>query len=75
MYVKISVRRYLGINKTYQVWAINISSVPMKNGFKYLTAIRKNYSHFFVGGQACNSLEKGTRTTLLQGVVSCNGFS
>jgi putative transposase len=48
-----------------QVWAIDITYIPMKMGFIYLTAIIDVYSRFIVGWQISNSLEKETQTALL----------
>jgi putative transposase len=52
-----------------QVWAIDITYIPMKSGFMYLTAIIDVYSRFIVGWQISNSLEKETQTAVLQSAI------
>ena len=52
-----------------QVWAIDITYIPMRSGFMYLTAIIDVYSRFIVGWQISNSLEKETQTELLRASI------
>ncbi|MFC2541495.1 glycosyltransferase, partial [Neisseria sicca] len=47
----------LEITKPNQVWQIDITYIPMKNGFMYMTAIIDVYSRFIVGWGLSNSLE------------------
>jgi putative transposase len=44
------------VNKPNQVWAIDITYIPMKNGFMYLTAVIDLYSRFIVGWALSNTL-------------------
>lgn len=53
-----------------EVWAIDITYVPMKNGFLYLTAIIDVYSRFIVGWDLSNSLEAHTQTDLLEKTIA-----
>lgn len=64
-YVHPYLLRNLNINRPNQVWQIDISYIPMKKGFMYLTAIIDVYSRFIVGWQVSNSLEEATQTELL----------
>lgn len=64
-YVYPYLLRNLNITRPNQVWQIDISYIPMKKGFMYLTAIIDVYSRFIVGWQISNSLEKQTQTELL----------
>ncbi|WP_141743531.1 DDE-type integrase/transposase/recombinase, partial [Weeksella sp. HMSC059D05] len=64
-YVHPYLLRNLNITHPNQVWQIDISYVPMKKGFMYLTAIIDVYSRFIVGWQISNSLEEATQTELL----------
>ena len=57
------------IERPNQVWAIDITYIPMKRGFLYLTAIIDVYSRFIVGWQLSNSLDKETQTAVLQEAV------
>lgn len=68
-YVHPYLLRNLTIDRPNQVWAIDITYVPMKRGFMYLTAIIDVYSRFIVGWQISNSMEKETQTELLRAAV------
>jgi len=54
------------IDRPNHVRAIDITRIPMKNGFMYLTAVVDVYSRFIVAWQIFYSLEKETQTALLQ---------
>jgi len=64
-YIHPYLLRHLKIERPNQVWAIDITYIPMVNGFMYLTAVIDLYSRFIVGWQISNSLEKETQTELL----------
>ena len=64
-YIRPYLLRHLKIDRPNQVWAIDISYIPMANGFMYLTAVIDIYSRYIVGWQISNSLEKETQTELL----------
>ena len=49
--------RNLAITHTNQVWACDITYIPMKHGFMYLVAIIDLHSRFVVGWGISNSLE------------------
>jgi putative transposase len=49
--------RNLKITHVNQVWAIDITYIPMANGFMYLTAIIDLHSRFVVGWSLHNSLD------------------
>lgn len=49
--------RGLTINRCNQVWGIDISYIPMQNGFMYLTAIIDLYSRFIVGWSISNTMD------------------
>lgn len=49
--------RKLEISHSNQVWCIDITYIPMKRGFLYLTAIIDLYSRYVVGWALSNSLE------------------
>jgi len=72
-YIYPYLLRGLKINRPNQVWAIDISYIPMKQGFMYLTAIIDIYSRYIVGWQISNSLEKKTQTELLHAAVQRYG--
>lgn len=72
-YIHRYLLRGLTIDRPNQVWAIDITYVPMKSGFMYLTAIIDVYSRFIVGWQVSNSLDKETQTEVLQGAIDRYG--
>ena len=48
-YIKPYLLRGLKVDHRNHVWSIDITYIPMKNGFMYLTAIIDVYSRFIVG--------------------------
>lgn len=77
-YIHPYLLRGLEINRPNQpgrraVWALDISYIPMKHGFMYLTAIMDLYSRYIVGWRLSNSLEKETQTELLYATISRHG--
>lgn len=72
-YIHPYALRGLSIDRPNQVWAIDISYVPMKKGFMYLTAIIDVYSRYIVGWQVWNSLEKETQTELVKQAIERYG--
>ena len=64
-YIHPYLLRHLKAERPNQVWAIDITYIPMVNGFMYLTAVIDLYSRYIVGWQISNSLEKETQTELL----------
>jgi putative transposase len=49
VYIKPYLLRGLTVDHRNQVWCIDITYIPMKKGFMYLTAIIDVYSRFIVG--------------------------
>lgn len=72
-YIHPYLLRDLKIERPNQVWAIDITYIPMKNGFMYLTAIIDLYSRYIVGWQISNSLDKETQTELLTAAIDRYG--
>jgi len=56
-YIKPYLLRDLKITRPNQVWAIDITYIPMPKGFLYLTAIIDIYSRYVVGWGISNSLD------------------
>jgi len=65
--------RNLNIEYSNQVWAIDISYIPMKKGFMYLTVIVDWYSRKILGWQLSNTLEAETQTEIMKEVVAIYG--
>lgn len=61
--------RDLAIIQSNQVWAIDISYIPMKNGFLYLVAIIDIYSRFVVSWSISNTMSaQWCQETLEEGI-------
>jgi len=56
-YIRPYLLRGLKITRPNQVWAIDITYIPMPRGFLYLTAIIDVYSRYVVGWGISNSLD------------------
>lgn len=61
------------IERPNQVWAIDITYIPMAKGFMYLTAVIDLYSRFIVGWQLSNTLEAENQTALIQDLFMTYG--
>lgn len=72
-YIHPYLLRNLAITQPNQVWAIDITYIPMKSGFMYLTAIIDVYSRFIVGWQISNSLAQETQTAVLHRAIERYG--
>ncbi len=72
-YIHPYLLRGLKITRPNQVWAIDISYIPMKKGFMYLTAVIDLYSRYLVGWQLSNSLEAETQTELINELIGLHG--
>ena len=65
--------RGLDINRKNQVWEIDITYIPMRKGFFYLTAIIDVYSRYIVGWNLSNSLEAQNQIDVLQEAIDKYG--
>ena len=72
-YIKPYLLSGLIIERTNQVWAIDITYISMKQGFMYLSAIIDLYSRFVVGWQLPNSLEVLPRPELVNQCIDSHG--
>lgn len=72
-YIRPYLLRNLQIIKPNQVWAIDITYIPMKKGFMYLTAIIDLYSRYIVGWDVFNSLEAANSLGVLKQAISQHG--
>jgi putative transposase len=72
-YIRPYLLRHLDIVRPNQVWAIDISYIPMKKGFMYLTAVIDWYSRCIVGWQLSNTLEAETQTELVKKLIDKHG--
>jgi len=65
--------RNLTINRPNQVWALDITYVPMRRGFMYLLAIMDVYSRLIVGWSLSNTMEAEWVVTTLKTAISGYG--
>jgi putative transposase len=61
--------RNLKINRTNQVWSIDISYIGTPNGFIYITAIIDWYSRFLIGYTISNTLQADAVTRVIREAV------
>jgi putative transposase len=72
-YIKPYLLRNLVISRPNQVWAIDITYIPMRKGFMYLTAIIDVYSRFVVGWDIFNSLDAANSLNVLKDAIERYG--
>ena len=72
-YIHPYLLKGLDINRPNQVWAIDITYIPMKNGFLYLTAIIDVYSRYIVGWGLSNTLEAEASLSVLKQAIREHG--
>jgi putative transposase len=65
--------RKLEITHSNQVWSIDITYIPMKRGFLYLTAIIDVYSRYIVGWGLFNSLDSENTLEVLRQAIARHG--
>ena len=68
-YIHPYLLREMKIDHPNQVWAIDISYVPMKHGFMYLTAVIDWHSRYLLGFHLSNTLEAENQTTLIEELI------
>ena len=73
-YVYPYLLRDLAIERPNQVWEVDITYVPMKSGFMYLTAIIDVYSRRIVGWGLANTLDAQVSLEVVQRAVGTYGF-
>ena len=62
----------LTINKPNMVWSTDITYIPMKQGFLYLTAIIDWYSRYIIAWEISNSLDVSFCTEILEKALEKN---
>ena len=73
-FIKPYLLRGLKIIRPNQVWCTDITYVPMKNGFMYLTAIIDVYSRKILGWSISNSLDTSWCMTMLEETIKIHGL-
>ncbi len=72
-YIQPYLLRHLKIERPNQVWMIDITYIPMKRGFMYLTAIIDVYSRYIIGWKLSNSLEAEVQIDLVRDCIADYG--
>lgn len=72
-YLRPYLLRGLKITRPNQVWAIDITFIPMARGFMYLTAIIDIYSRFIVGWDISNNLNAENVLDVLKRAIADHG--
>lgn len=65
--------RNLTVKKPNQVWAMDITYIPMKKGFMYLTAIIDLYSRYAVNWSVSNSMDAEWCRNCLEEAIEMHG--
>lgn len=69
-YIRPYLLKRIEITKPNQVWAIDITYIPMAKGFMYLTAIIDLYSRYVVGWGVFNSLDAENSQAVLKKAIA-----
>ena len=69
-YIRPYLLKGLTIERPNQVWGIDITYIPMANGFMYLTAIIDLYSRYIVGWDVFNSLNAENTLEVLKMAIA-----
>ncbi len=72
-YIHPYVLRGLEITRSNQVWCIDLTYIPMKRGFLYLTAIIDVYSRYIVGWGLFNTLDAENTLGVLKEAITLFG--
>jgi len=72
-YIRPYLLRNLTIECPNDVWAIDITYIPMKKGFMYLTAIIDIFSRYVVGWDISNSLDATHALAVLKKALKSHG--
>lgn len=72
-YIRPYLLKGLTIDRPNQVWAIDITYIPMSKGFMYLTAIIDLYSRYVVGWDISNTLDAECSLDVLKRAILQHG--
>lgn len=72
-YIHPYLLRGISITQPNQVWQIDITYLPMRNGFMYMAAIIDVYSRYIVGWGLSNSLEASESIKVVQQAITTHG--
>jgi putative transposase len=72
-YIRPYLLKGLVIDRPNQVWAIDITYIPMQKGFMFLTAIIDLYSRYVVAWNISNTLDAECSLSVLKKAISMYG--
>lgn len=72
-YIRPYLLKGLVIDRPNQVWAIDITYIPMQKGFMFLTAIIDLYSRYVVAWNISNTLDAECSLSVLKRAISMHG--
>jgi len=72
-YIRPYLLKGIKIDRPNKAWAIDITYIPMKNGFLYLTAIIDLYSRYIVGWGISNTLAAEASFSVMQQAIKDHG--
>lgn len=72
-YVHPYLLKDLKVSRANQVWAIDITYIPMKSGFMYMTGIIDVYSRYIVGWGLSNSLDAAASHQVIEQAIARHG--
>jgi putative transposase len=72
-YIRPYLLRGLKAERPNQVWAIDITYIPMTGGFMFLTAIIDVYSRYIVGWDVFNTLDAENTLSVLKQAIANHG--
>jgi putative transposase len=72
-FIRPYLLRGMKINRPNQVWCTDITYIPMKTGFMYLTAIIDVYSRKILGWSISNSLDAEWCRQMLEETINVHG--
>jgi len=65
--------RHLKVERPHQVWAIDITYIPMRRGYMYVCAIIDLWSRYIVGWSVSNTMEADWVCTVVRDAVATHG--
>ena len=65
--------RYLTVERPNQVWAMDITYIPMKKGYMYLVAIIDLYSRYVINWSVSNSMDAEWCKNCLEVAIETHG--
>lgn len=72
-YIHPYLLKGLPIDRPNQVWAVDITYIPMANGFMYMTGIIDVYSRFIVGWGLSNTLDANASLEVIKEAIATHG--